>query len=81
MNTPGTYAAVLPGNSPVYYWANTTGTVAEQIIVYEGHGVGGGRGILIEPNGAVIPYGVTYSPSGSALSSFTTPYKIYNISS
>jgi len=81
INTPGTYAAVLPGNSPVFQWTNTTGTVAYQTIVYEGYGIGGGRGVLIESNGIIIPYGVTYSPSGSALSSFTTPYKVYNISS
>jgi hypothetical protein len=30
MNTPGTYAAGLPGNSPVYQWTNTTGTVVYQ---------------------------------------------------
>ncbi|MFP3316726.1 MAG: hypothetical protein RXN91_10355 [Caldivirga sp.] len=32
MNTQGTYAAVLPGNSPVYDWTNVTG-----ILVYETH--------------------------------------------
>jgi hypothetical protein len=30
MNTPGTTAAVLPGNSPVFKWTNTIGTVAYQ---------------------------------------------------
>jgi hypothetical protein len=81
MNTPGTYAAVLPGNSPVYTWTNTTGTVAYQTTVYEGHGVGGGsREVLIEPNGTIISYGVIPSPSGSALSNFTAPYKVYNLS-
>jgi len=82
MNTPGTYAAGLPGNSPVFQWANTTGTVAYQTTVYEGHGVGGGsREVLIEPKGPIISYGVTYSPSGSAFSNFTAPYKVYNPSS
>ncbi|AAK42174.1 DM10 domain-containing protein [Saccharolobus solfataricus] len=28
INTPGTYAAVLPGNSPVFTWENLTGAVA-----------------------------------------------------
>jgi len=82
MNTPGTYAAGLPGNSPVYDWANVTGTVAYQTGLYEGHGVGGGSGeVLIEPNGTIISYGVIPSPSGSALSNFTAPYKVYNPSS
>ena len=79
MNTPGTYAAVLPGNSPVFQWANVTGTVAYQTTLYEGHGVGGGsREVLIEPNETIISYGVIPSPSGSALSNFTTPYKVYD---
>jgi len=79
INTQGTYAAVLPGNSPVFQWTNTTGTVAYQTTLYEGHGVGGGsRGVLIELNETIIPYGVIPSPSGSALSNFTAPYKVYN---
>jgi len=79
MNAPGTYAAGLPGNSPVYDWANVTGTVAYQTGLYEGHGVGGGsREVLIEPNETIISYGVIPSPSGSALSNFTAPYKVYN---
>ena len=81
MNIQGTYAAVIPGNSPVYDWANVTGTLVYQTQLYEGHGVGGGRGVLIEPNGPIISYGVTHSPSGSALSNFTAPYKVYNPSS
>ena len=35
MNTPGTYAAVLPGNSPVFTWDNLTGTIAYQTIEYQ----------------------------------------------
>jgi len=35
MNTPGTYAAVLPGNSPVFQWANITGTIAYQTMLYK----------------------------------------------
>jgi hypothetical protein len=82
MNTPGTYAAGLPGNSPVYDWTNLTGTVAYQTGLYEGHGIGGGSGeVLVEPNETVISYGVIPSPSGSALSNFTAPYKVYNSSS
>jgi hypothetical protein len=82
INTPGTYAAVLPGNSPVFQWTNTTGTVAYQTTLYEGHGVGGGsREVLIEPSEPIISYGVIPSPQGSALSNFTAPYKVYNPSS
>ncbi|MFP3166944.1 MAG: hypothetical protein RXQ68_00740 [Candidatus Nanopusillus sp.] len=82
MNTPGTYAAGLPGNSPVFQWTNTTGTVVYQTQLYEGYGVGGGsREVLIELNGTIIPYGVTYSPLGSALFNFTTPQQTYNPSS
>jgi len=82
MNTPGTYAAVIPGNSPVYDWANVTGTLVYQTGLYEGHGVGGGsREVLIEPSEPIISYGVIPSPQGSALSNFTAPYKVYNPSS
>ena len=82
INTQGTYAAVLPGNSPVFQWTNTTGTIAYQTGLYEGHGIGGGSGeVLVEPNETVISYGVIPSPSGSALSNFTAPYKVYNSSS
>jgi len=82
MNTQGTIPAGLPGNSPVFQWTNTTGTVAYQTGLYEGHGVGGGSGeVLIEPNGTIISYGVIPSPQGSALSNFTAPYKVYNPSS
>jgi len=82
MNTPGTYAAGIPGNSPVYDWANITGTVVYQTQLYEGHGVGGGSGdLLIEPNGIIISYGVIPSPSGSALFNFISPQQSYNPSS
>jgi hypothetical protein len=82
MNIQGTTAAVIPGNSPVYDWANVTGTLVYQTGLYEGHGVGGGsRELLIEPNGPIISYGVIPSPQGSALSNFTAPYKVYNPSS
>jgi hypothetical protein len=81
MNTPGTYAAVLPGNSPVFSWTNTTGTVAYQTMVYEQYNpyvyVAGGD-VLVRPNGTIIPYGVTSSPLGSALFNFTTPQQSYN---
>ena len=82
MNTPGTYAAGLPGNSPVFQWENLTGTVAYQTTLYEGHGAGiGGGAVLVEFNGTIIPYGIASNPFGSALFNFTTPQYIYNTSS
>jgi len=84
INTPGTYASVLPGNSPVFQWANTTGTVAYQTMVYKQYNpyvyIAGGD-VLVQPNGTIIPYGVTSSPLGSAIFNFTTPQQSYNSSS
>jgi hypothetical protein len=78
INTPGTYAAVLPGNSPVYQWTNTTGTVAYQTMVYQ-HYIRGaaGRTVIVLPNGTTISYGAS-APYGSALFNFTTPQHTYN---
>jgi hypothetical protein len=81
MNTPGTYAAVIPGNSPVFQWTNTTGTVAYQTHLYQHYAPLAGGDILIQSNGTIIPYGTTDSPSGSALFNFTSPSQIYNSSS
>jgi len=84
MNTPGTYAAGLPGNSPVFQWENLTGTVAYQTMVYKQYNpfvyVAGGD-VLVQPNGTIIPYGVTSSPLGSALFDFNSPQQPYNFSS
>ena len=81
MNTPGTYAAVLPGNSPVFQWTNTTGTVAEQTIKYEQYGLNAsGRYVLVLPNETVISYGTLDSISGSSIS-FDSPSQVYNSSS
>jgi hypothetical protein len=80
MNTPGTYAAVLPGNSPVFQWTNTTGTVAYQTMLLPG--LGSGRYAIVLPNGTIIPYGSCINvPGGTPLSNFTAPYKVYNSSS
>jgi hypothetical protein len=81
MNTPGTYAAVLPGNSPVFQWTNTTGTVAYESIKYEQYGLNAsGRAVLVLPNGTIITYGTIDSLSGTAIS-FDFPQKLYNSSS
>jgi len=81
INTQGTYAAGLPGNSPVYQWTNTTGTVAYQTMVYQ-HYIRGaaGRTVIVLPNGTTISYGAS-APYGSALFNFTTPQHTYNPSS
>jgi hypothetical protein len=82
MNTPGTYAAGLPGNSPVFQWENLTGTVAYETLQYKVYGGFPSGGLtLVLPNGTIIPYGVTSSPLGSALSNFTIPQHTYNPSS
>jgi hypothetical protein len=58
MNTPGTYAAGLPGNSPVFKWTNTIGTVAYQTMLYQPYYpyLNGGA-VLVLPNKTIIPYG------------------------
>jgi len=81
INTPGTYAAGLPGNSPVFTWTNTTGTVAYQTMLYQHYADLFGRSVLILPNKTIIPYGITTSPSGSVLFNFTSPQQSYNLSS
>jgi hypothetical protein len=82
MNTPGTYAAVLPGNSPVFTWDNATGRVADKVLQYKVYGgYPSGRDVLVPTTGPIIPYGVTSSPLGSALSNFTIPQQSYNPSS
>ena len=80
MNTPGTIPESLPGNSPVFTWTNTTGTVAYQTIVYGKYGSFPGRYVLVLPNKTIIPYGVN-DVAGAALSNFYVPNQIYNPSS
>ena len=83
MNTPGTYAAVLPGDSPVFKWQNLTGTVAYQTLFYQQYiGYSAGGNLLIQFNGTIIPYGA-YSniPIGIHLKNFAAPQQSYNPSS
>ena len=81
INTPGTYAAELPGNSPVFEWQNLTGTVAYQTKVYGQYGPFAGGAVLVLPNGTIIPYGVCDRiPAGIYLSNFYAPKQLYNIS-
>jgi len=81
INMPGTYAAGLPGNSPVFQWTNTTGTVAYQTWIYQDYIRGAaGRYVLVLPNKTIISYGAG-TPSGSALFNFSSPQQTYNPSS
>jgi hypothetical protein len=82
MNTPGTYAARIPGNSPVFTWPNITGTVAYQTLQYEVYGGYPAGGYVLElSNKPIIPYGVTTGPLGISFSNFTAPPQVYNSSS
>jgi hypothetical protein len=82
INTQGTYAAVLPGNSPVFAWDNATGRVAEQTILYEHYYpyLNGGA-VVVQSTGTIIPYGTFDNIQGAYLSNFTLPQQSYNPSS
>jgi hypothetical protein len=81
MNTPGTYAAGIPGNSPVFQWTNTTGTLVYQTQLYGQYGPFPGRYVLVLSNNTIIPYGVNGDVAGAALSNFYAPNQTYNPSS
>jgi hypothetical protein len=81
MNIPGTTAAGLPGNSPVFQWTNTPGTVAYQTMVYGRYGPFDGGVVLVLPNKTIIPYGTTFNPSEQSLNNYTLVQQIYNPSS
>ena len=77
INMPGTSAAVIPGNSPVYDWANVTGTLVYETHLYQHYMLGSAGGyVLVLPNKTIISYGVGI-PSGSAIS-FDSPSQVYN---
>ena len=77
INTPGTIPAGLPGNSPVYDWANVTGTLVYETHLYQHYAHVFGGAVLVLPNKTIIPYGITSSPSGTAIS-FDLPQQSYN---
>jgi hypothetical protein len=81
INTPGTTAAVVPGDSPVFKWQNLTGTVAYQTMLYGHYGPFDGRVVLVLPNKTIIPYGTTLNPSGPSLDNYILVSKLYNPSS
>jgi hypothetical protein len=83
INTPGTYAAGIPGNSPVYDWTNVTGTLVYETHLYQ-HYIRGffGGSTIVQPNGTIIPYGYNANvPGGTPLSNFINPQQLYNPSS
>ena len=80
INTLGTTVASMPGNSPVYDWANVTGTLVYETHLYQDYADLFGGSVLILPNKTIIPYGITTSPSGSAIP-FVVPSQVYNPSS
>jgi len=77
MNTPGITAARIPGNSPVYDWANVTGTLVYETHLYQHYAQLSGGLTLVLSNRTIIPYGITFSPSGSAIP-FVVPSQVYN---
>ena len=74
INTPGTYAAGLPGNSPVFQWTNTTGTVAYQTMLYQ-HYIRDAAGgyILVQSNETMIPYGINIDIFGASFNNYINP--------
>ena len=80
MNTPGAIPERLPGNSPVYNWTNTTGTLVYETHLYQHYipAFDGGY-VLVLPNKTIISYGAG-TPSGSAIP-FDFPQQGYNPSS
>jgi hypothetical protein len=82
MNTPGTYAAVVPGDASIWYSKSLAATVLEQTKLYQQYGdYFGGGDILMLPNGTKISYGVTINIAGGSLSNFVVPPPANNLSS
>jgi hypothetical protein len=81
MNTQGTYAAGLPGNSPVFKWTNTIGTVAYQTMLYGRYGPFAGGYVLVLPSKTIIPYGVTIHIAGPSFDNYVSVNQTYNPSS
>lgn len=81
MNTPGTYAAVLPGAA--LRWTNTTGTVVYETYLYQEsnpYNFTGGY-VLVPPNGTIIPYGMTKNVLSATFNNYFSPPQVYNPSS
>jgi len=81
MNTLGTYAAALPGNSSLFQQPNTPGTVAYQTMLYEHYASLAGGDVLVQSNGTIIPYGVNTNIVGTSLNNYIFVQQTYNPSS
>jgi len=81
MNTPGTIPAGLPGNSPVFQWTNTTGTLVYQTQLYGHYGPFAGRYVSVLPNGTIIPYGAIGNIIGPSLNNYIFVQQVYTPSS
>jgi len=80
MNTPGTYAAVLSGNSQVFQGTNTTGTVSYQTMLYQQNNpyyFTGGY-VLVLPNRTIMPYGMTKNVLSATFNNYFSPPQVYN---
>jgi len=82
MNTPGVIPAGLPGNSPVFQWTNTTGTVAYETMSLGPYirGFSGGA-VLVLPNKTIIPYGINSNIAGPSLNNYIFVQQVYTPSS
>jgi len=81
INTPGTYTAVLPGNSPVASYPNAIGTFVYQTTLYSQYGPFAGRYVFVFPNGTIFPYGVIINIAGSSFNNYTVVQHTYTPSS
>jgi hypothetical protein len=82
MNTPGAIPERLPGNSPVYYWTNTTGTVAYETQIYQHYMLESAGGyVLVQSSEPIISYGAYANIPGTYLINYITPQQVYNSSS
>jgi len=80
MNTQGVTPERVPGNSPVFQWTNTTGTLVYETHLYQHYGPDFTGGyVLVLPNKPIIPYGTIYIyPGGASFTNFIVPQQIYN---
>jgi len=81
INTPGTYTAVLPGNSPVASYPNAIGTFVYQTTLYSQYGPFAGRAVFVFPNGTIFPYGVITNIAGSSFNNYIFVQHTYTPSS
>jgi len=81
INTPGTYVAGLPGNSPVFSYPNAIGTFVYQTTIYSQYGPFAGGAVFVFPNGTIFPYGVITNIAGSSFNNYIFVQHLYTPSS